>query len=402
MSWDSPGWKEAAREYHRSAGNGRQAQLIHFPQAPSLLRSDLPAEPEPKLPFISAASWQDQSIVEREWVVRDRVPMCNVTLLSGEGAIGKSIEGLHLSAATVLGRDWLGSLPEPGPAMVVACEDDDKELHRRVAPIAEHYGVSFADLNDLHLLSLAGEDALLAVPDKGGLIHPTRLFERLTKAALDIRPRLIFLNNSADVYGGNENDRTQVRQFVGILRRLAIAAHCGVLLSSHPSLTGLNSGSGLSGSTAWHASVRARMYMKRAKTEKDEEPDPNLRVLEFMKNNYGPVQESLTLRWSNGLFLPVSSTGSLDKLATERQVEDLFLKLLARFASQGRHLSDRSAANNYAPAEFSKEPEAKSAGIKKAALESAMRRLFAANRIHVEPYGPPSRGWTKLAPGGLE
>jgi hypothetical protein len=125
------------------------------------------------------------------------------------------------------------------------------------------------------------------------------------------------------------------------------------------------------------------------------------RVLEFMKNNYGPVQESLTLRWNRGLFLPVNGTGSLDKLAAEQQVEDLFLKLLARFASQGRHLSDRSAANNYAPAEFGKEPEAKSAGFKKAALESAMRRLFAANRIHVEPYGPPSRGWTKLATGSV-
>jgi hypothetical protein len=32
------------------------------------------------------------------------------------------------------------------------------------------------------------------------------------------------LDNSADVFGGSENDRTQVRQFIGILRGLSISA----------------------------------------------------------------------------------------------------------------------------------------------------------------------------------
>jgi hypothetical protein len=79
---------------------------------------------------------------------------------------------------------------------------------------------------------------------------------------------------------------------VTLLRDLAISANAGLLLTSHPSLTGISTGSGLSGSTAWNASVRSRLYFKRAKTEKDEEPDPDLRVLEVMKSNYGPVGEN--------------------------------------------------------------------------------------------------------------
>ena len=39
-----------------------------------------------------------------------------------------------------------------------------------------------------------------------------------------------------------------------LLRRLAIVANGAVNLLSHPSLTGTNSGSGISGSTAWHNS----------------------------------------------------------------------------------------------------------------------------------------------------
>jgi RecA-family ATPase len=351
----------------------------------------------PPLPFINITAWHDQPVPEREWCVLDRIPLRNVTLFSGEGAIGKSIVSLHLGAAIALGRDWLGTIPEPGPALIVACEDDANELHRRLARILHHYGASFADLKDMHLLSLAGEDALLAKPDRSGLIQATKLFDRLRQAACDIHPKLIVLDNSADVFGGSENDRTQVRQFIGTLRNLAIAAGAGLLLTSHPSLTGISTGSGISGSTAWHASVRSRLYMKRAITERDEEPDPNLRVIEVMKSNYGPVGETITVRWKDGIFLPEPAPGSLEKMATEQAADDLFLRLLSRFSTQGRNVSDKPTANSYAPAAFAKEKEAHDASMKKADLEAAMRRLFTAGKIQVETYGQPSRGWTRLA-----
>src|SRR5262245_16513045 len=52
----------------------------------------------------------------------------------------------------------LGWYPEPGPALVVACEDDADELHRRLDAIARHYGANFTDLGKLHIVSLAGQD----------------------------------------------------------------------------------------------------------------------------------------------------------------------------------------------------------------------------------------------------
>ena len=214
----------------------------------------------------------------------------------------------------------------------------------------------------------------------------------------DIRPKLIVLDNAADIYGGNENDRAQVRQFIGILRGLAIAAGAGVLLTSHPSLTGISTGTGLSGSTAWNASVRSRLYFKRAVTEKDEEPDPDLRVLEVMKSNYGPVGETINLRWKNGLFLPVSGVTNLDKLAVEQAAEHLFLNLLNRFTAQGRNLSDKPNANNYAPSAMAKEKEARDSSVRKATFEVAMRNLFAADKIRVETYGPASKATTRLVP----
>jgi RecA-family ATPase len=355
------------------------------------------ASPKTPLPFINIGAWQNEPVPEREWTVKVRLPRSNVTLLSGEGAIGKSILSLHLSAAVVLGRDWLGTMPDPGPAIVVCCEDDPNELWRRCDLIFSHYGAAFAEFKNLHLLALAGEETLMAVPDRSGIIQPTSLLGRIREAACDIRPKLIVLDNAADIFGGNENDRAQVRQFIGILRGVAIAAGAGILLTSHPSLTGISSGTGLSGSTAWNASVRSRLYFKRAKTDKDEEPEPDLRVLEVMKANYGPVGETINLRWNNGLFLPVHGVSNLDKLAAERRSDDMFVKLLDQFTRQGRNTSEKPSAPTYAPTLFAKENEARACGIRKADFERSMRNHFGTGKIYLEPYGPPSRGTSRLA-----
>jgi RecA-family ATPase len=57
-------------------------------------------------------------------------------------------------------KDWLGSLPEPGPAFYIGAEDDEDELHIRLAAIAKHYGMKFEELiaGGLHILHLLGQD----------------------------------------------------------------------------------------------------------------------------------------------------------------------------------------------------------------------------------------------------
>jgi RecA-family ATPase len=115
-------------------------------------------------------------------------------------------------------------------------EDDKNELHFRLEAIRAHLDTSFTALRDLHLVPLAGEDALLGVPDRSGIIRPTPLFERLLRSAAKVKPVLIALDTAADMYGGNENDRSQVRQFISLLRHLAISGNAAVLLASHPEL----------------------------------------------------------------------------------------------------------------------------------------------------------------------
>jgi RecA-family ATPase len=60
------------------------------------------------------------------------VPLNQAGLFSGEGGAGKSIIELMKDIAHVGGKDWLGSLPEPGPAFYIGAEDDQDELHIRL------------------------------------------------------------------------------------------------------------------------------------------------------------------------------------------------------------------------------------------------------------------------------
>ncbi len=350
----------------------------------------------PALIFIDMSRWDFEPTPEQEWVAHNRIPRRECVLFSGEGGAGKSIEQLHLSIAAPLEREWLGIIPEQGPAIFIDAEDDEKVLHRRTKAIAAHYDVSIADMvkGGLHLVSWRGCDATLAVTAQNGKIQPTPLYQRLLEAAGDIKPVLIGIAASANVFAGNENDRAQVQQFVGLLTRVAMVANGSVVLISHPSLAGINTETGLSGTTQWHNSVRARYFMRSVKPAAGEPLDTDLRELVFKKNNYGPISETITLRWSNGLFLPVGS--GADQAAKEAIAQDVFLTLLKRFNPQNRHVSDKPSAN-YAPALFAREEEARGAGLTKVDFERAMRLLFQRNAIWNEPCGKPSRPSYRIA-----
>jgi RecA-family ATPase len=361
--------------------------------------ADNQGEVAPPLQWLDMSNWDNEQRPERKWAIRDRVPANQAGLSSGEGGTGKSIIEMMKDVAHVTGKDWLGSLPEPGPAFYIGAEDDEKEIHIRFHDIAAHYGVTFKELIDggLKVLCLLGQDATLcAVSGKSGKVETTALYRQLHQAAGDLKPRNISIDTLSRAFAGSEIDRVQVYAFAMHMQALAMVTNGGsVTVLSHPSLQGIASGSGISGSTAWHGAFRFRQYLKGVKAEAGEQPDGDLRELQFKKNQYGPSGESIVLRYQRGLFLPVASMGTLDKLAAEQAADHLFLELLDEFRTQERHVSHIKTSNTYAPTMFASHPKAKAPGITKT-LAEAMERLFAAKKIKAEQYGSPSKHHQRL------
>lgn len=352
---------------------------------------DLPEPVDlPPLPFINMSNWDNEPVPDQEWTVENWIPKYECCLTTGQGGAGKSMTALHLCSAHVLaGREWLKAQTEPGPAIFFDAEDDIGVMHRRLASICRHYNVRFEDLirGGLQLLSFAGKDAVLATPTRSGKIEPTPLYHQLMQACGDIKPRMLTIASTSNVFVGSELDRTQVQQFVSLMVRLGKLARGSVMLIAHPSLTGINSGSGLSGTTQWHNAVRARIYLKGVEGE----PDDDLREITFQKNQYGKLGESIVLQYRDGMFLPLPTISTLDRVALEAKTDELFLTLLSRFDGRGMKISAKKMANNYAPKAFAETSEAKATKIKPDDFAKAMERLFDAKKIHVETYGPTSK-----------
>ena len=357
-----------------------------------------PAKPE-SLKWLDMSSWDRSPIPERKWAIRDRVPLKQAGLFSGEGGTGKSIIELMKNVAHVTGKDWLGSMPEEGSAFYLGAEDDADEIHIRLAGIAKHYDTSFKGLIDggLHVLPLLGQDATLCAPNpRTGAVETTALYKQLYEAAGDIKPKNISIDTLSRAFSGNEIDRVQVYAFAMHMQALAMVAEGSVTVLSHPSLQGINSGSGLSGSTAWHGAFRFRQYLKGVKASDGEQPDNDLRELEFKKNQYGPRGENIVLRYQHGLFLPEAGASSLDRAARSAKAEEVFMDLLRRYGADGRNVSESKNAPTYAPATFVKEDEARKYRLTKAELEQGMRDLFRTHKIRSESYGKASLGRQRL------
>lgn len=349
----------------------------------------LPATAERASTFFAASDLAQMRPPPRDWHVPELVPGGTVTLLGGDGGTGKSLVALQLAVATATGGEWLGMKARAGHALYISAEDDTDELHRRLHSVAEAQGVSLTHFERLTVRSLAGEDALLALADRHGVLYPTALLQEIEARIAMEQPALIVLDTLADLFPGNENDRAQARQFIGMLRGLAIRNGCAVVLLAHPSLSGMASGVGTSGSTAWNNSVRSRLYLERVR-EEGRELDPDMRVLRSMKANYAATGGEIYVRWNKGIFTPLAGRSGLSDDMRHAKAEHVFLKLLEEFAAEGRAV--RSAqANGYAPKAFAKSHRAE--GLNKNDFADAMERLFAKGEIQevLGGHSAPSR-----------
>jgi RecA-family ATPase len=347
--------------------------------------------------FFSASDLEGVAVPDRAWLARDLVPSGTVTLLTGDGGTGKSLVALQLAVAVASGGAWLGRTVATGRAMFMTAEDDPEELHRRLVDVAHAAGLGLADLDALTIRSLAGEDALLATLDsRTGALCASALLRELDDHMAAVAPSLLILDTLDDLFPGNENDRAQARQFIGLLRGLAIRHECAVLLLAHPSLSGLNSGAGTSGSTGWNNSVRSRLYLERV-VQEGYEANPDARVLITKKANYGRTGGEISLTWRDGVFIADAPETGLDRMAGNGKAERVFLSMLSDFAAQGRHVSAQPGPT-YAPSIFAKHPD--SEGCTKRALASAMEALLSRGALVVAQHGSGAKARSHIEKQG--
>lgn len=352
------------------------------------------AAPElPRLTTVHPPTLAGRQAPERRWLVPQLVPIGHVTLLYGDGGIGKSLLAQQLMTSCATGRPWLGLEVERCRALGVFCEDEDEELWRRQEAINACYGIDMHALEDMEWSSWLKEPETLLMtwqfPEQPPQMMPQ--LARLRDLVADVKPQLIVLDSLYDLFGGNENIKQHAKGFIRILSVLAGEIDGAVVLNAHPSVEGMKSRSGTSGSVGWNAAARSRLFFELPQADGDSQPDPTERVLRGMKANYAARGGEIKATWRDGAFqADTDFSGGIWGAQAKETADRVFLELLEAFRRQGRNVCHKPKAGNFAPVAFAA-AGVPNQGLRRNELKAAMNRLFEAGVIAVKEYGPPSR-----------
>ncbi len=238
----------------------------------------------------------------RDWMVDGCFLKNHVGLISGIGGVGKSLLMQQLATCATMGLPWLGIPLKRGRALMLACEDDDDELHRRQRDINRSLGLDMGDVLEAGLDCIARDDrdnTLMEIERPAWRMKRTPLFDKLLIRCRKHGIQYVILDTVTAVYGGREIDARQVAAFIMELHRLAILIQGIVILVQHPSRSGKRDGSGENGSVQWNNKVRSRLYFH--------EDAHNDLQLEGMKANYSAKPKPIKLEWRRGVFVPVEA-----------------------------------------------------------------------------------------------
>lgn len=315
--------------------------------------TDFPKRALQPFKVIYPSSLQGQQPAPIEWMVENCIPKRAVCMFSGDSGLGKSLLALHLQTATALGKPWLGFNVSTCRSFGFYCEDPENVIQRRQIDIARHYDIEVQDLEDnVSYASRVGEDnVLMDFNRRTDMGKTTAVFQQLSQHVDEAGAQLVIIDTLAHVFNGNENIRAHVTAFVAQLHKLAEKIDGAVIINSHPSNTGLSTGTGFSGSTAWKATVRAHMYLKRPKgyDDEDDTSDSDIRVLKSMKANWGPGGGLTRLRWQDGVFVAEPNAREIVSGVVERLgLDNAVLAAAAYLIKRGEMIAvGRRAKNSF-------------------------------------------------------
>lgn len=329
--------------------------------------------------WINPMEWEGKEPKEREWEVEGWIPKGEVSLLYGDGGIGKTLLAHQYAICAAAGLNWLDQPTRKAKVMCFFCEDSEDELHRRQKDICRELFIGADQVADnLRIASRKYMDNIYTLWDRNtGAMKKQAVFEQLKKDALEFGANVIIVDTIADTFGGSEIDRGQVNAYIkSCLGELAAAIGGSVIALGHPSMSGRSSGSGTSGSTAWSNAARSRMYLRfpEGVTKGD------IRELEGMKLNYGPRGNLLKIKWQNGCFKVIGAAmqGNSDIASFIPTIDDLNDRaVLEALSLHGNvSLSLREKANNYAPRYLKQNEPQILESVTTSQVEDAMVRLM--------------------------
>jgi len=352
-----------------------------------------PPKPEPLLKPVSVNDVLTKPSEPPAFVWDGYLPRGVVSLLGAHGGTGKSTAALMLAVCVATGRPLFGVATQQGLVLFASFEDAEGIVRHRLGHICKTWGIDPATLGDrLVIVDGTAHPELFAADRRDGG-DVTSTYAELRKLAQGVD--LVVIDNASDAYGGDEIQRRQVRAFIRALGAIAKASHAAVLLLAHVDkgtsrARKAEGAEGYSGSTAWHNSVRSRLFMSR--------DEAGTLTLEHQKSNLAKMCEPITLVWPDGgLPMLVSDAPDVSGLVNMAQgrADDAaaaaLLRMLAEFESRGQYASPAAQARNNVHALLRAEPEFQRMRLNRDATARLVTQCQRAKWIAPLDYRTPDR-----------
>ena len=340
-----------------------------------------PLEP---LTTVRVSSWHGLARPVREWLDgRNLFRVGYVSILTGPGAVGKTLVALQAAVACTAVLPWLGAPIKAGPVIFYSAEEPLEEMHIRCDEICEAEGLHLDRLSDFHIIDLnkmINAALIIQSDDRKAVVALTDLFHRLDLTIGLLKPICVWLDNRSLLVTGDENNRNLAAFSMRHLQLLAEKHNCAIILLAHPSNAGVNDGTGASGSTAWFNMARSVVYMTKPKAaEKDETVDPDARILTNNKPNYSKPDKQVNIKWQFYRFIctdpPIRAD---DGIGRQDKAEGVVLRLLKWHADRGMKVTRASAAKT-----FDKMPKPMREGFNMTWFEKGILGLLDQQKIRV-------------------
>lgn len=289
----------------------------------------------PAFNYANLSNLKTQPPPERKWLISNWFPLGTVIMLSSLGGLGKTLLAQIIATHVTAGIQIWEQGVSKGSAILIFCEDDNDEIRRRQDKI--NNAIQLADTPaGLYIEGRAGKNNTLFTFESQHSPTPTILFNRIEAECEEKKPLLLVIDNVAQVYAGMENERHQVTVFCNALTGIAQKYNCCVLLLGH---TAKAEGSQYSGSTAWEAAVRTRLWLNRN--------DDGTLELRKAKANYSAL-DTVTLKWEDGYLHTINCGTALENMVDERAKSAIRLAL-THFTQAKITTSNSPQARNYLP-----------------------------------------------------
>lgn len=302
-------------------------------------------------------------------------------LFAASGGIGKTLLAQQVATAGALGRDLVGNIEQPFRSLLWACEDDADELWRRQEVISEHMGITLdAPAANLVIQSRVGVENLL-MAGVFGEMRLTAVYELLRQQVNDLGIDVLWADNLAHLFGGDENNRAQVTGFINALSGLVVGRPFAVALLAH---TARYLGSEFAGSAAWENACRMRWYLgtklpdAKPTEGQDDDDDDDVRYLAKRKANY-TTRDYVRFTMADGVLVPdqtASYTTGLMVHLDKAKAESVVLAAFHKLREMGIASTDSKNSGDFLPKMATEKGLGE--GYTKEQLKQAMDRLMTA------------------------